>query len=205
VFPSIQRTPLTPGLDLVFCLSLGRADHASPANRFLPMNAIQEFFQALLGPDGQPKDLTLLQISARCLLIFFITLAFIRIGDRRSLSEKTAFDALFIVLLGAVLARAINGSAAFFTSIGAGIVLMLVHRLFAFIAFKSHWFGKLIKGRDVVLARDGQIDWPAMKRNLVSSHDLEEDLRIEAKTEDISKIRVARLERSGDISFIKRE
>jgi uncharacterized membrane protein YcaP (DUF421 family) len=37
----------------------------------------------------------------------------------------------------------------------------------------------------------------------ISKHDLEEDMRLEAKTEDLSKIQVARLERSGDISFIK--
>ena len=37
----------------------------------------------------------------------------------------------------------------------------------------------------------------------ISRHDLGEDMRLEAKTEDLSKIQVARLERSGDISFIK--
>ena len=169
------------------------------------MNAIQPFFQMLLGPDGQPKELTLLQISTRCIFIFIIALTFVRIGDRRSLSEKTAFDALFIVLLGAVLARAINGSAGFLTSIGAGIVLMVVHRVCAFIAYRSHTFGKLIKGRDVLLVRDGQVDWDAMKRSLVSRHDLEEDLRLDAHTDDLGKIRAARLERSGDISFVKRE
>jgi uncharacterized membrane protein YcaP (DUF421 family) len=169
------------------------------------MNAISSLFQTLLGPDGSPKDLTFLQISTRCIFIFIIALAFVRIGDRRSLSEKTAFDALFIVLLGAVLARAINGSAAFFTSIAAGIVLVLIHRICAFVACRSHVFGKLIKGRDIVLVRDGQVDWDAMKRNLVSRHDLEEDLRLDAKTEDISTVHAARLERSGDISFIKRE
>jgi hypothetical protein len=35
-------------------------------------------------------------------------------------------------------------------------------------------------------------------------HDLEEDMRLDAKTEDLSKIKTARLERSGEISFIKR-
>lgn len=44
-----------------------------------------------------------------------------------------------------------------------------------------------------------------MKQGLVSEHDLEEDLHLDAKTEDISDIQTARLERSGDISFIKRK
>jgi uncharacterized membrane protein YcaP (DUF421 family) len=44
-----------------------------------------------------------------------------------------------------------------------------------------------------------------MRRNYISIHDLEEDLRLDAKTEDPTKIRMARVERSGDISFIMAE
>jgi hypothetical protein len=32
-----------------------------------------------------------------------------------------------------------------------------------------------------------------------------EDLHLDAKTEDLSEIQIARLERSGDISFIKKK
>ncbi|HEY6071334.1 MAG TPA: YetF domain-containing protein, partial [Chthoniobacterales bacterium] len=154
---------------------------------------------------GQPKELTVMQLCIRAFIIFVLGLAMVRVGDRRSLSEKTGFDTLFLVLMGAVLARAINGSAAFLTTIGCAFFLMLVHRVFAFIAYRSHGFGKLIKGEEVSLVRDGQVEWKNMKRHLVSKHDLEEDLRLNAATDDLGKIEVARLERSGDISFIKKE
>ncbi len=104
-----------------------------------------------------------------------------------------------------MLSRAINGTAPFFTTIVAAIALMIIHRIFAYGAFKSHWFGKLIKGQPRTLVRDGEIDWEMMKQNLVSKHDLDEDLHLDAKTEDVSMIKIARLERSGDISFIKKE
>ena len=169
------------------------------------MNALQNFFFALLGPDGKATQLTLLQVSLRALFIFIIGLALVRIGDRRSLSEKTAFDAIFIVLIGSILSRAINGTAPFFTTIAAGVVLMLIHRACAFGACKSHAFGKFIKGRPITLVRNGEIDRTEMRRALVSDHDLEEDLRLDAKTEDVSDIKTARLERSGDISFIKKQ
>ncbi|HKP03984.1 MAG TPA: YetF domain-containing protein [Chthoniobacterales bacterium] len=167
------------------------------------MNALQDFFIMLLGADGKATELTLLQIALRGFIIFIAGLAIVRIGDRRSLAEKTAFDAIFIVLVGSMLSRAINGTAPFFTTIGAAVALMIIHRVFAFGAFKSHWFGKLIKGQPVTLLRNGEIDWKEMERSLVSRHDFEEDLRLDAKTEDAAAIRVARLERSGDISFIK--
>ena len=169
------------------------------------MDAFNSVLQSIIGPDGQPKDLTLLQLCLRAFIIFILGLAMVRIGDRRSLSEKTGFDTLFLILIGAILARAINGSAAFLTTVGCAFFLMLVHRVFAFIAFRSHTFGKLIKGSEVRLVRDGEVDWKAMKHHLVSKHDLEEDLRLSAATEDIKKIKTARLERSGDISFIKKD
>ena len=43
-----------------------------------------------------------------------------------------------------------------------------------------------------------------MWRNHVSMPDLDEDMRLSAHIDDLSKIRLARIERSGDISFIKK-
>jgi len=56
-----------------------------------------------------------------------------------------------------------------------------------------------------VLVENGRLQRKNMFWNHISKHDLEEDMRLDAKTEDLSKIRTARLERSGDISFIKTE
>jgi uncharacterized membrane protein YcaP (DUF421 family) len=163
-----------------------------------------DLFLLLLGPDGKPTELTLLNISLRSLFIFIVGLALVRVGDRRSLAEKTAFDAIFIVLIGSVLSRAINGPSPFFETIAAGIVLMAIHRACAYGSCKSHGFGKLLKGQPITLVRNGDIDWEQMNSALVSKHDFEEDLRLDAKTEDVGTIHLARLERSGDISFIKK-
>ncbi len=54
-----------------------------------------------------------------------------------------------------------------------------------------------------MLVQNGRLERKNMFWNHISKHDLEEDMRLDAKTEDLSKIRTARLERSGDISFIK--
>ncbi len=51
---------------------------------------------------------------------------------------------------------------------------------------------------------DGKPQRDAMRRNHISAHDLEEDMRLEAKTEDMAQVQVARIERSGDISFIEK-
>jgi hypothetical protein len=108
-----------------------------------------------------------------------------RLGHKRSLARKTAFDAILIVILASVLSHAVNGSAAFFPTLGGGLVL--------------------IKGQPDIIVEDGKVERRNVRRNDISMHDLQEDLRLNAKTEDLDKIKVARIERSGDISFIKRE
>ena len=167
------------------------------------MKAFYDFASPYLGLGAEPKDLTFMQISFRGVIIFLITLVMVRLSSKRSLAEKTAFDAIFIVILASILSRAINGTAGFFTTIGGGFVLVFLHRAFSWIAFRSHAFGRLIKGCPDTIVEDGKPIFDMMGRNLISEHDLEEDLRLDAKVEDISKIRRARVERSGDISFIK--
>lgn len=169
------------------------------------MNAFYELVAPVLGLGLDPKDLTFLQISLRGVIVFIATLIMIRLGHKRSLARKTAFDAVLIVILASVLSRAINGSAAFFATLGGGLVIVLVHRLFAALAYYSHWFGGLIKGAPEIIVADGDLILDTMRRNHISKHDLEEDLRLSARAENLEGVRLARVERSGDISFIKKE
>lgn len=167
------------------------------------MNTFSEFVQALLGLGVEAKELTSLQVSVRGIIVFIATLLMVRLTSKRSLAEKTAFDAALMIIIASVLARAINGSAPFVPTLVVGFVLVLLHRLFAIGAYASHAFGILVKGKPVVLVENGRIDQRNMRLNHISRHDLEEDMRLDAATEDLSKIKVARVERSGDISFVK--
>ncbi len=167
------------------------------------METFYNYVGPVLGLGLEPKQLTFLQISLRGIIVFVATLAMIRLGHKRSLARKTPFDAVLIVILASVLSRAINGSAAFFATLGGSIVIVLVHRLFALIAYHSHFFGILIKGQPEVIVENGGLVVKTMRRNHISQHDLEEDLRLDAELESTSEVKIARVERSGDISFIK--
>lgn len=168
------------------------------------MNAFFDSFGTLLGLGNKPENLTFIQVSLRGAIVFIATLMMVRLGHKRSLSRKTAFDAVLLVILASVLSRAINGSADFLATLGGGLVLVLLHRLLALIAYHSHWFGNLIKGSPEIIVEDGALIVPAMRRNHISRHDLEEDLRLAARMEDAANVKRARIERSGDISFIKK-
>jgi len=171
----------------------------------LVMNTFSQSVQLLLGLGAEPKELTFLQVSLRGIVVFIATVIMVRLASKRSLSDKTPFDTALMVIIASALARAVNGSAAFFATLGCGFVLVILHRILAAVADYSHGFGILIKGQPSVLVKNGRLLHKNMRMNHVSQHDLEEDMRLNASTEDLSTIKVARIERCGDISFIKTE
>jgi protocatechuate 3,4-dioxygenase beta subunit len=133
-----------------------------------------------------------------------IALVLIRVGDKRFLGRQTAFDWVLGIIFGAVLSRAINGSAPFFPTLGAAAVLLALHWLFAAIAFRSHGFSRAIKGRPSVLVRAGEVQWNEMRRNHVTEGDLLEDLRYEAHIDTVGRVETATLECNGRMSVIPR-
>jgi YetF C-terminal domain len=158
-----------------------------------------------LGLGQDAAALTFTQISLRGIIVFIATLVIVRCGDRRFLSQKTAFDAVLGFILASMLARAVNGTAAFVPTLGAGFVLVALHRVLAYWSRRSHAFGLLIKGRSDVIVRDGHVDDPVAKRNRLSEHDLLEDLRLNGNVRDIRDVALAVFERNGQISVIRRE
>jgi uncharacterized membrane protein YcaP (DUF421 family) len=160
---------------------------------------------AMLGLGREATALTFLQISLRGVIVFLATLVIVRCGDRRFLSQKTAFDAVLGFILASMLARAVNGTAAFFPTLGGGFVLVILHRVLAFWARRSHAFGYLIKGRSDTLIRDGQLDQELARRNRLSEHDVLEDLRLHGNVAAVADVSLAVFERNGRISVVPRE
>ena len=155
-----------------------------------------------LGLTTEPRNLAFVQIALRGIIVFVAALMMVRLGDRRFMPKKTAFDAILVFILASMLARAVNGSAAFFPTIGAGFVMVFLHRMIARIAFHSHVFGKLVKGSDDLLIKEGKIIAENMKKNDITERDLHEELRLNGNVDSMDDVKEARMERSGEISVI---
>ncbi|NIR46906.1 DUF421 domain-containing protein [candidate division KSB1 bacterium] len=150
--------------------------------------------------------LTLGQMALRAFVIYFAALFMIRLsGDKRFLGRHAAFDVILGIILGSLLSRAINGTASFVETIGAGIVLVGMHWFFAVLAFHSSRFGRLINGEECVLVQEGKFKWDGMRKGFISKDDLLEALRIEAHVSDTKDVKLAYLERNGYISIIPSE
>ena len=101
-----------------------------------------------------------------------------------------------------MLARAVNGTAAFFPTLGGSFLLVVLHRLLAYWSRRSHAVGLLIKGRSDIIVRDGALD--AARRNRLSEHDVLEDLRLNGNVAEMREVLLAVLERNGHISVVRR-
>jgi len=163
---------------------------------------MHDFINMLLGLGNEPKDLTFFQISLRGIIVFTVALFMVRLGDKRFLSKKTAFDAILGFILASMLARVVNGSGAFWPTLAAGFVLVFLHRLLAFATRRWHWLGNLVKGTSDPVIEDGKIVDSGMRRNDLSEHDLLEDLRLNGQVERPSEVKVAFVERNGQISVV---
>jgi Predicted membrane protein len=164
-----------------------------------------EFYESLkqvLGLGLEPKDLTFVQIALRGVIVFVVSLVMVRFANKRFLSKMTAFDAILGFILASMLARAINGSAAFFPTLGGGFVLVAVHWVIAELSFRSDKFGNLVKGRSQTLVKDGKPDRDAMSSTKISEKDLLEEARLNGQVTRIEDIQLAIVERNGEVSVI---
>ena len=166
------------------------------------MEQVWAAFSRALGLELEGKDLTALHMALRAVVVFVLSIAMLKAGDKRFMGKSTALDVMLGIVFGSTVSRAITGNAPFFPALAAALVLVLMHWLFAAVAFRSHAFGRLVKGRNRLLVRDGEIQWGAMRKSHVTTRDLEEALRAEGEEPDVSRVREAHLERNGDISVI---
>lgn len=140
----------------------------------------------------------------RAIVVFFYLLFLLRAGVRRMSGRFAAYDIVLAVLIGSVLSRALTGNSRFVPTMAAAAVLVILHWLVARLTFERGALGWLFKGREDVLIRDGVLQRDAMRRAAITDADLLEALRSGAGTDDLSQVRLAYLERSGRISFVRR-
>ncbi|VEP11357.1 putative membrane protein [Hyella patelloides LEGE 07179] len=162
--------------------------------------SLKQIANLALGLDAQ--QLNFWQMGLRAAIIYVAALIMVRIvGDRRFIGKYAAFDVILSIIFGSTLSRAINGGSAFFATIFAGFVLVAMHWLFSAFAFHFTQFENKIKGRSLILIRDGQLCLKTMAVSHITKQDLESTLRLKCQIDRLEQVDRACLERNGDISF----
>lgn len=154
---------------------------------------------------GEGRELEWWQMSSRAFVVFILCLILLRISGRRSFGIRTAFDNTTAILLGAILSRTVTGASAFFPTLAASLVLVLMHRLLAWLSVRSPAISRFASGSPLLLFKDGKILEKNLGRSLLSEEDIREGLRLQEKTERIDDVDAMYLERSGQISVVKKQ
>jgi uncharacterized membrane protein YcaP (DUF421 family) len=152
---------------------------------------------------GSGQDLDSLQMAARAVAVFIGALICIRISGRRSFGQRSPFDYVVAILLGATLSRAIVGASPAVPTVVASLVIVVLHRALAWGCLHSLTQERLVGGAERELYRDGRFDEKQMSAALITRTDLFETARQQLGADDLSGVRAATLERNGEISLIR--
>jgi uncharacterized membrane protein YcaP (DUF421 family) len=187
-------------MGLIWCFAGTRAPRAVSCGLF---DSAYRLLERALGLHLDAPDLGYGHMLWRCLFVFGAAVMLWRLANRRFLGSNAGYDIMLGVILGSVLSRGINGSAAFFPTLWAAALLIFFHHLLSTFAYRWGWCSKLVKGRPRVVVKNGKINRDELRRFKITENELEENLRLNANEADPSNVAEARLEQNGRISVVK--
>ena len=134
-------------------------------------------------------------------LVWIILL--VKVVGLRSFSKMTSFDFVMTVAMGSLLATiaTVTQWSGFVQAMTAATALFAVQYLLARVRKASDSFESLIQNEPVLLMRDGVFIEAALTSTRVAKSDLIAKLR-EANVLELSKVRAAVLETTGDVSVM---
>jgi len=161
------------------------------------MQTIYELF-------GQGSNLNMLQMSLRAIVIFFVALILVRYTGMRAFGIKSAFDTCIIIMLGAVLSRAVVGASPFIPTIVASAALVIVHKIIAIISVNNQYISHLVKGTPISLYKDGILNIKNLRKCTLSFGDVMEEVRLRLNQNKLDNVDEIYMERTGKISVIEK-
>ena len=141
---------------------------------------------------------------ARAAVVYVVTLAFVRLGGKRLVGRRSAFDLVLAIVLGSVMSRAISGTAPFFPTLVAGAGLVAVHRAIAILSWHSPRLAALTEGRPETLLAKGEV----VPRGLHRTHITKDDLATACREEHLRDVADAErivLEPNGRFSVLPKK
>jgi uncharacterized membrane protein YcaP (DUF421 family) len=167
-------------------------------------NEVQDVLDTLFG--NIDTDLNALNLSMRAIVTFVVTVAVVRVGNKRLFGKGTAYDTVVAIMIGSVMSRAITGSGAgtMLATWAGGLTLVLLHWLLSWISFHVDSFGSIVKGHEVQLVRDGEILKDGMQETGTTPRDLDRAMREDGNVPNVSQVQMAYMERDGSISVVPR-
>ncbi|TDF65526.1 DUF421 domain-containing protein [Cupriavidus sp. L7L] len=153
---------------------------------------------------GEGDELQWWQGAVRAAVIFIATWAMLRLAGRRAFAQKSSFDLCIVLLLGAVLSRAVVGATSLTVAFAAALVLVLLHRAVGWLSGRYPAFDRATGGYALDLLHQGQLDRKRIGRAMLTEEDLKANLRATLQTDSFADLTRVVLERDGKVTFVRR-
>jgi uncharacterized membrane protein YcaP (DUF421 family) len=151
-----------------------------------------DFIHRLLFYPG--KDLQFFEMLIRAVIVFITTLFIVRIGKKKFLGKNTAFDVVLGVTVGSIVARAINGTGEFVSTMAAALLLIGLHWVITLFTSKNDKLGDIIEGVPHALIEHGKLNEHNLRRTHFREIDIIEAARLRANTGNLNDIQEAHIE-----------
>lgn len=139
----------------------------------------------------------------RALVMYFILLAIIRAGGKRTVAQLTTFDSVLLMVIGESTQQAILGNDFSITNAVIVIVsLVTVDLILASLTRKFPRLSAVSEGYPLIIAQDGKPLDHRLKQTRIAKDDILEAGRRLRGIERMEQVKYAVLERDGSITII---
>ncbi len=162
------------------------------------MNEVNDIF-------GHGKDLSIFQMSCRGIAVFLIALLLIRISGRRSFGVRNPIDNIIVILLGAILSRAIVGISPFWPIVITSLAIVVLRRILGRLLLRYQKFKQLVEGEKILLYNEGNFIHEKMRKAMLNEEEIMQGIRKTASTDSLENIKTIYIESNGEITCLKKK
>jgi uncharacterized membrane protein YcaP (DUF421 family) len=140
----------------------------------------------------------------RGVVVYVFLLVFLRITGKRQTGQAAPFDLVLLLILSNAVQNSMNaGDNSLVGGLISASTLIVCHVLLAQLTFRFARIERLIDGTPQVLVRDGQVNSALMRKELLSTDDLEAALRAGGCLH-VHEVERATIETNGQITVVLR-
>ncbi|RYY20863.1 MAG: DUF421 domain-containing protein [Cytophagaceae bacterium] len=142
----------------------------------------------------------LLEIAFRCVVMFLLTIAALRVSGKRGVRQLSLFEFALILVLGSAAGDAtIYHDTPLLHAVVVFVVIIALYVLFNYLTDKYPRIERALEGAPELIVVEGEIDLPAFSKASLTAQELFGQLR-QMQVEHLGQVRRLYLEATGEIS-----
>lgn len=140
----------------------------------------------------------------RGVVVYLFLLVFLRLTGKRQTGQYAPFDLVLLLILSNAVQNSMNaGDNSLVGGLVSAATLIGCHVVLAQLTFRFAWMERLIDGSPQVLVQQGQVNTDLMRKELLSTDDLEAALRASGCLH-LHEVERATIETNGQITVVLR-